>query len=493
MRGKGEALSRLPHIVLIMTDQQRADFFRSEGFALDTMPFVDGLSREGARFQRAYTPMPACAPARCSLFTGRFPKATRVRENGGIGNIFRTKDLVEVLRERGYSINLAGKNHSYLQAGDFDFYAAPYWHERGGRPERRTPEQVRFDEWLAALEHRVSLEPAPFPLECQLPYRVVSDAIECLEQRDDRPFFLWLSFPEPHNPYQVPEPYFSLFTEAEIPERIAGPEGAAIKGPQWRWLRRLIEEKVPGYDAHWRRYRANYCGMVRLIDDQIRRFVAALEARHLLKDTLLIFTSDHGDYAGDYGLQRKGVGLPECLVRVPLLFVGPGIVKNDAPRGDFVSLVDLMPTVCERVGVEISYGVQGRSLWPMLAGRNCPREEFRSIYAEAGFGGLPYGEEERPELHFPYAGPGFDELNSVTQSGSLKMVRKGSWKLLFDSMGRGELYHLEQDPGELHDRFDDPACRDVRREMVEELLIWTIRTEDDLPGGSYQPKRRSPD
>ena len=122
----------LPNIVLIMTDQQRADLCGAEGYPLDTMPFVDSLGRRGARFRHAYTPMPTCGPARCATFTGRFPKATRVRENGGIHNIFRPKDLVEVLREAGYSVNLCGKNHSYLKAEDFDF-VSPYGHNGGGQ------------------------------------------------------------------------------------------------------------------------------------------------------------------------------------------------------------------------------------------------------------------------------------------------------------------------------------------------------------------------
>src|SRR5919202_3749929 len=107
------------------------------------------------------------------------------------------------------------------------------------------------------------------------------------------PFFLWLSFPEPHNPYQVPEPYFSLFPEEAVPERVAGPEALARKtgplGEKWRWERHLIEASYPGYDAHWRRYRANYCGMLRLLDDQLRRFVGRLQARGLWENTILLF------------------------------------------------------------------------------------------------------------------------------------------------------------------------------------------------------------
>ncbi len=474
------------NIVLIMTDQQRADFTRAAGFPLDTMPFVDALGTGGARFDRAYTPMPTCAPARTSLLTGRFPKATRVRENGGTGNVFGPADLVDTLRSRGYSVNLAGKNHTYLKPDDFDV-ASVYWHI-GAWGSTQMPKEREMDRWLDRLDHGVHPEPTPFPLECQLPYRIVRDAIDCVDRLDQRPFFLWLSFPEPHSPYQVPEPYFSLFPEEAMPERIAGPEAAEAKGGKWRWERRLIERKRPGYDEHWRRYRANYCGMLRLIDDQIRRFVDHLAARGLLENTLLIFVSDHGDYVGDFGLQRKGVGLPECLVRVPFVVAGPGVVGG-VVRDDFVSLVDLMPTLCEAMGAPIPYGVQGRSLWPMLTGQDYPREEFRSVYAELGFGGMHYAEDDDPPLHFAKDGPTFDELNSVTQSGNLKMVRKGNWKLLYDMMGHGELYDLERDPAELTDRFADPACREVRLELVEELLTWTIRTEDDLPGGRYIPKR----
>ena len=477
-----------------MTDQQRADFFRSEGFALDTMPFVDALGRQGARFSHAYTPMPACAPARVSTFTGRFPKATHVRQNSAAKNVFRPDglpDLVDILRARGYSVNLCGKNHTYLSGDDFDF-AAFYMHTGGGRKDSKTEQEAAFDAYLRALDHGVAEEPAPFPLPCQLPWRIVRDAIECVDERDrDKPFFLWLSFPEPHNPYQVPEPYFSLFAEDQIPERLAGPEEGHAKGPKWRWMQRLMEEKRPGYDARWRRYRADYCGMLRLLDEQIQRFVEHLEAIGERENTLLVFCSDHGDFAGDYGLQRKGVEMPECLLRVPLLFAGSGVALRPEPLlGAFVSLVDILPTLCDAVGAEIPFGVQGRSLWPLLTGGgDADPDAFRSVYAEHGFGGLPYDEHERPPLHFAYEGPTFDELNSVTQSGRLKMVRKGRWKLLFDNTGRGQLYDVEADPAELSDLWDDPDHRQVRAEMVEELLLWSIRTEDDLPAGAYTAKR----
>lgn len=477
------------NIVLIMTDQQRADFCKAGGYPMDTTPFIDELGKRGVRFNRAYTPMPTCGPARCSLLTGRFPKATRIRENRGLDNIYAAHDLPSFLRDQGYSINISGKNHTYLKEADFD-WSSMYMHHGGGRDDLRTAAHREFDDWLESLDHGSSCQPTSFPLESQLPYRVVDDALTCLDQRDQaKPFFLWLSFAEPHNPYQVPEPYFSMFPEPEIPDRIAGPATAIAWGGKWQWMRDLTESKRPRYDEHWRRYRANYLGMLRLIDDQIRRFVTCLDELGPLESTVIVFVSDHGDYVGDYGLQRKGVGLPECLTRVPFTIAGPGIGPYETPRDEFVSLVDVFPTICEMLGQPIPDGVQGRSLWPILTGDPFPEEEFHSVYAELGVGGVHYGVDERPPLHFAYESASFDELNCVTQSGNLKMVRMDQWKLIFDSQGNGELYDLDSDPGELVNYFGDPDLGGIQLRLMTELLQWTIRTEDDLPGGSYLRKR----
>jgi arylsulfatase A-like enzyme len=398
-------------------------------------------------------------------------------------------------------------------------FASQYMHHGRVGEGADTAEEKAFDAWLTELNRdrgSVSMEATPFPVECQLPYRIVRDAMGFVDgvaaangggtnggaadrgarsARGGRPFFLWMSFPEPHNPYQAPEPYFSLFPDAELPERVGGPELLAGKtgplGEKLRWEREMLQNAHPGYDDKWRRYRANYCGMLRLLDDQLRRFSEHLERKGLLENTIFLFTADHGDYAGDYGLQRKGVGLPECLIRIPYVWWGPGIEAREANAEDHVSLVDVMPTVCEAVGMgdQVPYGVQGRSLWPALTGGEYPKEEFRSAYVELGYGGLHYGEEERPELHFEYGGRRFDELNTVTQSGTVKGVRMGRWKLTYDMLGNGELYDLEADPAELRNVYGEPGMAGVRVQLLEELLRWTIRAEDDLPVGQYVPKR----
>nr|WP_276617583.1 sulfatase-like hydrolase/transferase [Streptomyces coryli] len=469
---------------MVMTDQHRAGFTKGEGFGLDTMPFLDSLAAAGTRLRRAYTTAPACVPARTSLLTGRWPSAHRVRQNSTPEAVIRGEDLLDVLGDAGYQTFFAGKTHMYRGKEDFDAFSGPYWHVNG--PDG-TDQQRAFAEWLKSIDHGPTTEPTPFPLECQFPHRIVSDAIAQLDARDrDRPFFSWLSLPEPHNPYQAPEPYFSLFGEDEVPERACGPEAAEAKGGAYKWLRDLVEEKRPGYDAMWRRYRATYCGMLRLIDDQLRRLVDHLEDQGEWDNTVLIFLTDHGDYVGDYGLQRKGAGMPEALVRIPMVVHGPGIDRRDNAR-DFVSLADLFPTLCEAVGRPVPLGVQGRSLWPMLTGGDYPAEEFADVCAERGYGGLPYPEDARPELHFPYEGSTYDELNTVTQSGSSRMLRHDRYKLYAHVDGTGELYDVDADPMELADRWDDPGLGHVKAALQARLQRWSLRLTDDLPRGNYDP------
>ena len=477
------ATSTRPNIVLLMTDQQRAGLTGSDG-GPDTMPRLDQLFADGVRFERAYTSAPACVPARTSLLTGRFPSAHRVRQNSAAEHAHYATDLLDLLRGAGYALHFSGKPHMYAGAEDFDSFHGPYLHDGGPQVDEQ---HAAFDAWLADLDHGVAEAPTPFPVESQLPYRIVDGAIGAVSSTDDdQPFFLWLSFPEPHNPYQVPEPYFTMFDEADVPERLAGPEVLEQLSWRYRWLHRLIEEKRPDFDAEWRRYRANYLGMLRLIDDQIGRLLDHLGDE--CENTLFIFLSDHGDFLGDYGLQRKGVGMSDALMRIPLAIKGPGVVRQH--RSELVSMIDLLPTVAEWLDQPIPVGVQGRSLAPLMRGADTPSTEFGSILGESGFGGVSYTEDDRPPLHFPYEGPTFDELNSVTQSGELRMIVEERYKLIVDDRGEDVLYDLVADPAESEDLSNNPAYREVREALYRRLVQWLLRAADDLPEGSYTQNTR---
>ena len=474
-------MSTRPNIAIIMTDQQRADVCAREGFPLDTTPFLDGLARQGVWFNRAYTCMPVCGPSRVSMLTGRYPSATRVRTNHNIPDAAFSADLFQVARQSGYATALCGKNHSHLKEEDCDF-----WRSGGhmGMYEDGLSEEVeRFHKFLGGTRFHISMEVTPFPVSCQVPYRAVSRAQDWIRTVNESPFLLWLSFPEPHNPYQVPEPYYSMFPPEALPPTLSDASALPTKGFPYQWCKRSFMTAYPDFERQIPRARANYLGMLRLIDDQVKRFVSFLEGEGLRENTIIIFLSDHGDFVGEYGLIRKGPELAECLTRIPLQIAGPGIPATAEPHPAHVSVVDLMPTLCEAIGAEMPEGVQGRSLWPLLTGNDYPEEEFRSAYAEQGFGGLHYTDDEPldPAEDGLKAGAGYDCLNSWTQSGTMRMVRKGDWKLIFDMMGDGQLYNLAEDPVELNNLFGRAEVAEVQAELLADLLAWTLRVQDPLP------------
>ena len=483
-----------PNILILMTDQHRWDLRKSRGYSLDTMPFLDSWGKNGVDFTCAYTPNPTCMPARVSMFTGRYPESHKVRTNHNGEDARYTVDMLELLKKEGYATALCGKNHSHHPENDFDFAetSGHLGHEGNWKPSGEIEEN--FAKFMDDTKHMETHIPSPGGLEVQHPYRNVSSAFKFLDSKPkESPFFLWLSFAEPHNPYQVPEPYFDLFPPESLPPLHAGPEVLPAKGHKFSWIRG-VWEKVLGSDIEKRiqRVRSNYHGMLRLIDDQFKRMIEGLESRKLLENTIVIFIADHGDFVGEYGLIKKGPDLPEILTRIPFIWRGPGIKSQGLNNEACVNTVDIFPTICDLLGLETPFGVQGKSILPLLAGRQIPAGEYSTAYSELGFGGLYWDENDSLDLATEGASPPggrpfpFDELNTWTQCGQVRMLRKGRYKMQVDMMGTGYLYDLETDPCEVKNLFDDPAYTVVKADMLVGLTSAILRACDPIPA----PRRR---
>lgn len=471
-----------PNIIIFMTDQQRADLRQKRGFSLDTMPFLDSWSEKGTDFQCAYTSNPTCMPARVSMFTGRYPESHRVRTNHNMRDALYTKDMLDVFKENGYITAICGKNHSHRQPSDFDFQSING--HLGGEGETNTSEEEQlFADFLRSTDHMETYAPSPGGIEVQFPYRNISDALEFLDQCKSSPFFLWVSLAEPHNPFQVPSPYFDMFLPDELP-KITGKEALDSKSEKFKWLRGVWEHISPDIDQRIARSRSNYYGMLNFIDSQFKRLVEGVEERNLTENTYIIYLSDHGDFAGEYGLLRKGPELPQILSNIPMIWSGPDIISSNSNA--CVNIVDIFPTVCDIMGVDVPDGVQGKSILPLLTGQNIPNGEFDVAYSESGFGGLNWNESDGLDIltegaSFNYKT--FDCLNSWTQSGKCRMVRKGNFKLQLscDNDGQGYLYDLSNDPLELKNLWNIPEYSEKRAEMTELLAREIMKHYDVLP------------
>jgi arylsulfatase A-like enzyme len=435
-------------------------------------PHIDRIAASGVRFTQAYCPSAICQASRVAMFAGQSCHTTGDYENSGLiaDDVY---SLVARLRDAGYQTAALGKMHfvpqwpahgfEILRKGDFcdcvdTREENEYWtYVRDSGMEDRydlTGESLRKGE-LGAM-------PSRLPLEMSQEYWLADVTMEFLEKRDPtRPFFCHMSFSRPHNPWLPSAPYDTMYEPDALTLPPTCPEEWTTK--PFRDRDRWHDPKLIFYyprmtEPAVRRALALYYGLISQLDAQIGRVLDRLESLGLAGNTIVVFTSDHGDFAGDHGIVDKGVPTLDGIWRVPLLVGGAGFESAAGQtRDQFVNLIDLMPTLLERAGVDVPRPVEGRSLAreidePDWAGRDAIFYEYRHV------------KTVRTRDHImSYYSPGEERFREYAHSACWA---KG-----------GELYDLGKDPDQFHNRYDDPAYRDVRLELTEMLLEWFCNTE----------------
>lgn len=526
-------LPSLPNVILIVTDQMRADHLGCYGQSRIRTPNIDALAAHGTRFDRCYVASPTCMPNRASIMTGRLPTAHRVRMNG-IPLSIQENTFVELLRLRGYGTALIGKSHlqnvydtppqvqppppapgvwvapqgareavRHAQAEDYGQELPSHW-APGGPRKVRTPfygfEHVRlcmghgeigggdYADWLRArgwdpetsfgpehcLPHdytcpqawRTSLPEALYPTRY-----VESESISFLEshvrQRTGRPFFLTASFPDPHHPFTPPGRYWDMYKPEDqvLPTSFHSDDSAL---PQVRWARETRRRGGPPGQTYGafsvtekeaREAIALTFGMISMIDDSIGRLMAYLERAGLSDNTIVIFTSDHGDYLGDHSLMLKGSLHLQSVLRVPLIWFDPRTPKpGPQARADLCSSIDISATILERCRIHPYNGMQGRSLVPAMEGAP-PRVEPVLIEEDA----------QGPHL-------GFDQAPRIRT-----LMTERHRLSIYGRSGHAELFDLREDPHELRNRWDDPEFTQLRSQLVEQLAMAEMDASDSSP------------
>src|ERR1700726_4980812 len=377
-----------PNILFVMCDQLRADALGCTGTWVKT-PHIDRIAREGIRFSNCVTNSPVCLPARISMATGRYPHNTGVWDNRQFELPEGTPTWMSAIRDAGYRTSLFGKTALHRRRPDlrkFEYLLNSYGLDdvdeiRGPHASADTicHMTARWDSLglLASFrkdmkERRVGknttlVRPSQLPLADSYDVYVGRQAKKYLrDYKRSEPWFCWVSFAGPHEPWDTPEPYASMYHADDMPEPITRPPDRG-RGPTGE-LDRKLAESPRGEIHNARELRANYAGKVTLIDDQIGQILNEIETREELDRTIVLFTSDHGEMNGDYDLIHKSNFL-NGAVRVPLIVSTPEIKKSDQAGKMSDSLVewfDAGPTLSDLAGATINHTQFARSLVPVL-------------------------------------------------------------------------------------------------------------------------------
>ena len=404
-----------------------------------------------------------------------------------------------VLKQAGYTTAIIGKNHAFLM-GDNIYPDAPY----GEKANREYDELSRHFDYIFQGNH-VSVDGMhedkellesiqwakknswgqqhnfgvnPYPAEKSITYTLAENASKYIQNSDENPFYMWLSFPDPHTPYQVSEPYASLYN----PEDVPAPIKDNLEGkPEIQKIAHYLDYNHLYDEKHFKALRAIHYGMINQIDDNLGKVIKALEDKGILENTIIAFVSDHGDSMGDHGIIQKHSFFYDSFTHVPFIISWKGKLKTGR-TDNLVELVDLMPTLLELAGMDRVTGVQGKGFAPFLKGEEYSEKEY--IVIESGENILPLclgdirdEEGQLIEKGTAFAWCAFREA----WAGKNKCIRTKKWKLCIYSTGEGELYNLVENPDETNNLFNDPNYEVIKNELTMKLLLWCFNNEDTLP------------
>lgn len=378
---------RRPNILFLMTDQHRWDALGCAGGWVRT-PAIDRLAAEGVRFANAYTTSPVCVPARASLATGRYPHNTGVWRNKPYTLPPEAPTWMRAVRDAGYSTSVFGKTHLHPHVGDLrdredvvrawgldhvDEIAGPRaaarcrsnltdrWEEAGVYEAYRDDLRERYENkaWV--------VRPSPLPLELYPDVYVGQQAAAYLRAYSGkRPWCCWVSFGGPHEPWDTPEPYASMYDPEAMPEPVRAEDDGHDR-PRGLLDEKFEEKSIPFEPGEVARLRADYAGNVTLIDDQIADVLRVVEERGELDRTIVTFVSDHGEMNGDHGLLYKQNFL-DPAVRIPFVVRLPPSAEapKGAVSGAMVELMDVGATLVELAGGRRMENSLARSLLPVI-------------------------------------------------------------------------------------------------------------------------------
>jgi len=464
-------MTKQPNVLFIITDQHNAKVLGHKGHPDVKTPNLDQLAAEGVRFENAITQNPICTPSRMCYHSGQYAHnhgyyGLSGPNPGGLPTIFGH------FRRAGYRTGAVGKIHcpEYWVEDDTDFFRETGGTSIGGNPEYRAyltergvlqdADYARFQEQQPGPQSwdgrpsRLAYEDTP---EAWIARQTIAFMDACVEEA--KPFLIEASLPRPHQIYAPSEPFWSMYGEASLtlPPNAEYDMAAAQKAPHMRAMADMAKEgewtlfEPRTYEAGRLRKLHGYLGCVTQCDFAVGQMLDWLRERGLEEDTIVIYTTDHGDYACEHGIMEKAPGIcADAITRIPHIWRWKAHFKAGHVAEEIVETVDVSTTLCVLAGLDPMQTSDGKDTSHLLRG-------------------------EQGEVH---------DIG-VTEFAWSKSVRKGKYRLVYYPPemfpeeypgGFGELYDLEADPWEMKNLYFDPEYAPVTQELQGDLLAWLITT-----------------
>jgi arylsulfatase A-like enzyme len=475
----GPLPTALYNLIVITSDELRADCLGFMGSPDVKTPALDAFAQRGVVFNNHFCNFPKCVPSRISLFTGRRP------HTGGYRDIFQhlppdAPDLKRWAQTMGYETVLLGKSHCW-QGQKFDDFVdlhswspamMPFWHKR--EPQTITYKDYGYtevaDSGLIGLCRGQDNDEIYVDQACH--YLTAKRGFS-------RPFMMVLNLEKPHPGYEVSEPYYSQYDRARItqfPREL--PRNAPLS------LRAQYEVRGKGLcDENLRDMQAVYFGMISKIDALLARFFDTISSQDLWKHTIVLFVSDHGDWASQFCLNEKwDTSFNDCMTRVPCVLYAPNLPGGQRVSG-LSEMIDIAPTLLGLLGTSPTWPVHGMDLRPVIDGaasktavfcdgghEPAARARFRAMHGECPVRhkGVLRAKQETYRL-YPEA------------MARARMIRTDHYKMVIRETGDHELYDMVADPWELDNRWGDPTLAAVVHDLQLQMLIENLRTDPDTP------------
>ena len=462
-----------PNIIFIITDQQRYDTIAALGFDYVDTPHLDRLVREGVTFTAAHVTAASCAPARASLFKGYYPHTTGILKNADPWR----RSWIELLNASGYHCTNVGKMHTWPFETDLGFDERYVVENK----DRYLEGRYYFDEWDKALRFRGLIKQQRGLYRKWPDYRERLGAFEWKLPEDahpdvfvgdmavdwinaypkTEPLFLQIGFPGPHPPYDPLPRYAEPYMNKELP--LLEVTQAELDGQPPAFKAMRIHNAEVDHDSvvhlleptreQRHRQRAYYLANVTMIDEKVGQIMEALATRGYLENSVVIFTSDHGDCLTDHGHSQKWT-MYEAITHVPMIVWSPQRFDEGRTVSGLCQQMDIGPTILELAGVEVPHTLEAQTVLPALRGDAWSGRDY--VFAE----------QARDAI--------------LTDTEFMTMVRSRDWKLVhFLDEPHGQLFDLAGDPDEVQNLWDDPASAEKQQEMLAVLREWRIRSQYD--------------